>query len=133
MGLLSRKFDDRAGFRRAHHFPYLRRLRLGHQTQNTPVPTSCSARYASAMRCLRCPAVQKITGTRLAAPHALTRRRPAIRNQMGVVQLCVAVAVQPAPPGAQTARGDTQRVERVKHVRSQHSDSRRSQDPNTAG
>ena len=33
------------------------------------------------MRCLRSPAVQKITGTPLAAPHALTRRanRPAIR------------------------------------------------------
>ena len=54
---------------------------LATSTKNTPMPTSWVARYASAMRCLRSPAVQKITGTPLAAPHALTRRanRPASR------------------------------------------------------
>ena len=54
---------------------------LATSTRNTPVPTSWVARYASAMRCLRSPALQKITGTSLAAPQALTRRanRPASR------------------------------------------------------
>jgi hypothetical protein len=54
---------------------------LAASTRNTRVPTSWVARYSSAMRCLRSPALQKITGTPFAAPHALTRRanRPAIR------------------------------------------------------
>ena len=54
---------------------------LAASTKNTPVPTSWVARYSSAMRCLRSPALQKITGTPFAAPQALTRRanRPAIR------------------------------------------------------
>ena len=42
-------------------------------TKSTPVPTRWVARYSSAMRCLRSPALQKITGTPFAAPHALTR------------------------------------------------------------
>jgi hypothetical protein len=41
---------------------------LATSTRNTPVPTSRVARYASAMRCLRSPALQKITGTSIAAP-----------------------------------------------------------------
>ena len=54
---------------------------LAASTRNTPIPISWVARYSSAMRCLRCPALQKITGTPFAPPHALTRRanRPAIR------------------------------------------------------
>ncbi|PIJ36166.1 hypothetical protein BMW24_005465 [Mycobacterium heckeshornense] len=54
---------------------------LATSTKNTPVPTAWVARYSSAMRCLRSPALQKTTGTLLAAPQALTRRanRPAIR------------------------------------------------------
>jgi len=54
---------------------------LATSTKNTPTPTSWVARYSSAMRCLRTPALQKMTGTLLAAPQALTRRanRPASR------------------------------------------------------
>ena len=54
---------------------------LAASTKNTPVSTSCVARYSSAMRCLRWPDLQKITGTSVAAPQALTRRanRPASR------------------------------------------------------
>ena len=49
--------------------------------RNTPGGTEFSSRYCSAIRCLRSPAVQKITGTPFAAAQALTRRanRPAIR------------------------------------------------------
>ena len=41
---------------------------LAASTKNTPVSTSCVARYSSAMRCLRWPDLQKITGTSVAAP-----------------------------------------------------------------
>jgi hypothetical protein len=49
--------------------------------RNTPLVTTCVSRYSSAIRCLRSPAVQKISGTPFAVAHALTRRanRPAIR------------------------------------------------------
>ena len=67
-------FDERATFHTGAGA-------LATSTRNTPMPTSWLARYASAMRCLRSPALQKMTGTALAAPQALTRRanRPAIR------------------------------------------------------
>ena len=54
---------------------------LAARIKNTPVVTTCVSRYSPAIRCLRCPAVQKMTGTPFAAAHALTRRanRPAIR------------------------------------------------------
>ena len=49
--------------------------------KNTPGATEFSSRYSPAIRCLRSPALQKITGTPFAAAQALTRRanRPAIR------------------------------------------------------
>jgi hypothetical protein len=67
-------FDERATFHTGAGA-------LATNTKNTPTPTLCSARYCSAMRCLRSPALQKITGTPFACPQALTRRanRPAIR------------------------------------------------------
>ena len=48
---------------------------------NTPGPTEWVRRYSSAIRCLRSPAVQSITGTALSAAQARTRRanRPARR------------------------------------------------------
>jgi hypothetical protein len=52
------------------------------RTRNTPGPTTgCSARYRSAISCLRSPALQSITGTPAEAAHARTRRanRPAKR------------------------------------------------------
>jgi hypothetical protein len=49
--------------------------------KKTPAPTVWVARYSSAMRCLRSPRPQSMTGIWLAAAQARTRRenRPAIR------------------------------------------------------
>ena len=54
---------------------------LATRIMNTPGPTECVRRYSSAIRCLRSPAVQSITGTALSAAQARTRRanRPARR------------------------------------------------------
>ncbi len=48
---------------------------------NTPTVTVCVRRYSSAIRCLRSPALQSITGTALSLAQARTRRanRPARR------------------------------------------------------
>jgi hypothetical protein len=61
--------------------------------RNAP-PRVPGPRAASAIRCLRCPAVQKISGTPLAAAQALTRRanRPAIRIR------CVSSSWSSLPP-----------------------------------
>ncbi len=50
-------------------------------TMNTPIPTGWAARYSSAIRCLRSPALLSITGTPLALAQPRTRRakRPAMR------------------------------------------------------
>jgi hypothetical protein len=54
---------------------------LAARIKNTPGATEFSSRYCSAIRCLRSPALQKMTGTPFAAAQAFTRRanRPAIR------------------------------------------------------
>ena len=51
------------------------------RTRKTPGPTLWLARYSSAIRCLRSPALQSITGTPFAAAQARTRRanRPGSR------------------------------------------------------
>jgi hypothetical protein len=69
------------------------------------------------MRCLRSPAVQKITGTPVGRAPGLDPPREPTRHphQMGVVQLGVAVAVPASPPGAEPARVVPEREERVEH------------------
>jgi hypothetical protein len=42
--------------------------------KKTPTPTVCSFRYSSAIRCLRSPALQSITGTSCVSAQARTRR-----------------------------------------------------------
>src|SRR4029077_14135952 len=89
---------------------------LATSTKNTPTPTSWVARYASAMRCLRSPALQKITGTPGRAPRLDPPGEPARHpHQMRVVQLRVAVVVPASPPHAEPARVVPQREERVEH------------------
>src|SRR5689334_14352288 len=72
-------------------------------TKNNAMPTPVP-RYSSTVRCLRSPAVQRIAGTALAL-HVLTRREPARHpQQVGVVQLGVAVALPASPPRAEHTR-----------------------------
>jgi hypothetical protein len=67
---------------------------LATRTRNTPGATECVSRYSPAIRCLRSPALQKMSGTPFAAAHALTRRanRPAIRIR------CVSSSRSSLPP-----------------------------------
>src|ERR1700757_4518822 len=69
------------------------------------------------MRCLRSPALQKITGTSLAAPHALTRRgkRPASRIRWGLSSSLSLSLCPRRPPHPKPARVMPERVERVEH------------------
>jgi hypothetical protein len=77
LGLHLQVGDHAAGG--AFHLPH-RRRGLGHQHKESPGPaTSWATRYSSAIRCLRRPALQKITRTLWAAPHALIRRASRIR------------------------------------------------------
>ena len=105
-------------------FTAARQRRVTVRVQNSgifsvPMPpgaTEFSCRYCSAIRCLRSPAVQKITGTPFAAAQALTRRANPARHphQVRVIQQVVA-AVQPPPPAPEPARIVPDREERVQH------------------
>src|SRR6266571_5781896 len=85
--------------------------------KNTPVPTACAARYSSAIRCLRSPRLQSITGMpggRGIGPHPAGEpaREP---HHVGVVQVLLGAAVQPPPPGPEPARIVPQRIVGVQH------------------
>ena len=56
---------------------------LAARTRNTPGDTEFSARYCSAIRCLRSPAVQKITGTPFAAAQGWLHRAYVLRRVAG--------------------------------------------------
>src|ERR1017187_10217718 len=77
---LAGQVADHHAVRGPAHIPHHRRA-LDTRIMNTPGPTEWVRRYSSAIRCLRSPAVQSITGTVLAAAQARTRRakRPARR------------------------------------------------------
>ena len=69
-------------------------------------------------RCLRCPALQSITGTAFAAAQARTRRanRPAQPHQVRVIQRPRPMPpCQPPPPDPEPARAMSHRVVRVQH------------------
>ena len=85
--------------------------------KNTPGPTGCVRRYSPAIRCLRSPRTQSITGMPLAAakgPHPASEQagQP---HQMSVVQLLAGIVVQPPPPAPKPARTMTQREVGVQH------------------
>jgi hypothetical protein len=63
-------------------------------------------RYSSAIRCLRCPALQKTSGTSLAAAHALTRRANTVVGHR-----------QRARPKTRSGHSDSQAVNKWKPSR----------------
>src|ERR1700756_2612428 len=68
------------------------------RTRKTPGPTLWLARYSSAIWCLRCPALQSITGTAFAGAQPRPR-----------------IAGHAPPPGREPAGAMPQRVVRVQH------------------
>lgn len=90
---------------------------LATRTRNTPVPTAWVARYSSAIRCLRSPALavhdRHVVGLapRLHPPGEPTGHA----HQVGVVQLLIRAVVQPPPPRAEPAGRVTHREVGVEH------------------
>ena len=93
---------------------------LATMTMNTPGPTEWARRYSSAIRCLRSPAVQSITGDALSAAQARTRRanRPARRIRSALSSTASASASLPPirrRHQVRTARRVPHRIVRIEH------------------